>query len=194
MKNNPAYLYHGTGIYCLARVVETNTLSNVAHPESADEHPMLRLTDNFHDAASLIASNLPTGEGGILVLDRKSLSETYDLVETQNELQGGDSARDQSGVLALAKEISPLSEHLISIVCDPQIIKLAMFRHHMEDAYSNSGWPPAWGTPLKSPGRQKMVEAFDIMTVSPFLNAESFTPEGYPSLRNWTTGSASEWP
>jgi hypothetical protein len=187
------YLYHGTGIYALASIVETDALYEGVHWGKPNEPRGPRLTEDYDIAKGFIEYAVHWGEGGILVFDRELLENDYDLVEYQDKrYDGGDFGRNEWEVACVTPKIENLSRYLVSVVCEPEVIRMAMKRSFQEQAFSECGWIHAWGPPSRSFGRRNMVRAFDDLAGSPFLNSAAFEPETRPIIGNWLKAPALE--
>lgn len=195
MQSDPKYLYHGTGIYCLAAIIHSDSLEEGVHWGKPGEPHGPRLTADYDIAKSFITYNIHWGEGGIIVLDHQALAADYSLVEYRDKgYDGNDFGRAEREVAVIAPAIKPLSKYMVSVICAPEVIKMAIGRQNMEDAFTECGWVNAWGSPHRSPGRQKMMRAFDALTASPFLNANTLGLDVYPTIGNWIDSVATEQP
>lgn len=186
MQSKSQFLFHGTGIYCLASIIESNTLEEGTHWGKPNEPHGPRLTEDFDVAKSFIAYNMHWGEGGVLVLDREKLARDFDLVAYEDKrYDGGDFGHNEREIAVVTPIIKSLSKYLVSIVCNPEVIQLAALRENMETAHEECGWVHAWGSPYEVSGRRKMHRSFDALKASPFLNSDAFHPEALPVSGNW---------
>lgn len=135
------FLYHGTGIYALANIIDENRLNAGTHWGKPGEPNGPRLSASALVAASFIQYNMHWGEGGVLVLDRRLLMKDYQVIRYQDKTYGGeDWGLDEEEHVPLTSCISNLSRYLISIVCDPAAIEMAQEPHNLIDAKNECGW------------------------------------------------------
>jgi hypothetical protein len=185
--SNSRFLYHGTGIYSLASIIETDAMYEGVHWSKPSEPHGPRFSEDYEVAKSYINFHMPWGEGGVIVLDRDAVARDYELVDYQDKrYDGADFGQNEWEVAAITPKISNLSDYLVSVVCDPRVIHMALKRHNMEYSHDeSSGWVHGWGSPYKAPGRRNMLRAFDELTASQFLNSDAFEPESSPVTGNW---------
>lgn len=181
-------LFHGTGIYPLASIVQTDSLLEGTHWGRAGEPhgPRLSRTPSF--AATFITNSMHWGEGGILVLDGDRLRAGYRIESYLDVDVGGEPWPDgESEEVVVTPCISALHRYIVSIVCDPAIIRAAMSEDLMQCAIDECGW--SFNDETFGPARS----ALESLLTHPLLNA--WVPEaGLPRQGNWELDSASGLP
>lgn len=139
------YLFHGTGMYCLASIIAEDRLDEGAHWGKPGEPHGPRLSESFAAAADFITYNTYYGEGGVLVLDRQKLEENYGL-QAYVDTVSGESRDDEKEVVALTPAITNLEKYLVAVVFDPAYIKEMCADEFFETAWSEGGWPAQYST------------------------------------------------
>jgi hypothetical protein len=139
------YLFHGTGMYCLASIIADNRLDEGAHWGKPGEPHGLRLSESFAAAAEFITYNAYYGEGGVLVLDRQKLAEDYEL-QAYVDTVGGESRDDEKEVVVLTPAITNLEKYLVAVVFDPAYIEKMCADDFFATAWSEGGWPASYST------------------------------------------------
>lgn len=134
------YLFHGTGMYCLASILSDNRLNEGAHWGKPGEPHGPRLSESFAAAADFILYNAHYGEGGVLVLDRKRLEEDYPL-QNYIDTVAGESREVEMEVVAVTPFIANLEKYLVAIVFDPAFIDEMCTEELVETAWEEGGWP-----------------------------------------------------
>ena len=134
------YLFHGTGMYCLASIIADNCLNEGAHWGKPGEPHGPRFSESFAAAADFILYNAHYGEGGVLVLDRKRLDADFPL-QTYVDTVAGESREDEMEVVAVTPSIANLEKYLVAVVVDPAFIEEMCADEFVETALSEGGWP-----------------------------------------------------
>lgn len=179
--DQPGLLFHGTSIYCLAAIAQTNRLDEGAHWGKRNEPHGPRLTRDWGQAEGFIVyANPELCQGGIVVLDRAALEANYRLqayVDTYYEGpgQGKDLGANEAEEVVLTPSIDPLHTCLRSWVCDPAVLEAARDPETMAFAQDTGGWPFDDG----EAGHAQALEALDVLASSPYLNAW-MPATGYP--------------
>lgn len=172
-----AYLYHGTGVYALAAIAQSNALHEGVHWGKPGEPNGPRTSRCFTAASTFITYNMHWGEGGVIVLDRAALARDY-AIEAYVDTVSGDTMEKEQEEVILAKVVANLERYLVSIVCDPEVIKTAKLSDCLEGARSECGWA------FDHEDDDLARAALDQLLVHPKLNA--WVPsEGYPFHGNW---------
>ena len=174
-------LFHGTGIYALAAIAESNTLSEGIHWQKPGEPRGPRTSQCFDIASGFITYNVHWGEGGVLVLDREALARDYDLVEYRDSCYTGELMSDEREIAIITSAVKNLDKYIVSIVCDPAIVPLALDEENVQAAIQECGWA------FESEGEEGINEAkaaFAALLCHPKFNA--WIPEsGFPHHGNW---------
>lgn len=174
-------LFHGTGIYALAAIVGDNTLEEGTYWGKPGEPHGPRTTESFDVAASFISYNMDGGEGGVIVLNREALARDFQLVNYRDHCYDGEPMSDEKEVAIIAPSVADLDKYIVSIVCDPAVIRLAHNRTNMDEAMQDCGWAFA---NEGDAGEDEAKVALQSLLNHPKLNA--WVPEsGYPLQSNW---------
>lgn len=176
-KQAPAYLYHGTGAYALAAIAQSNVLWEGVHWGKPGEPHGPRTSRSFKAASEFITYNMHWGEGGVIVLDRAKLARDFTITAYVDTVSGDLKAEEQEEVI-LTKTVPDLHRYLVSIVCDPEVIKTAKLTDCLEAAKSECGWA------FEHEDDALACAALDALLAHPKLNAWLPT-EGYPFHGNW---------
>lgn len=172
-----ANLYHGTGIYALAAIIQSNMLHEGVHWGKDGEPHGPRTSRSFDAAATFIAYNMHWGEGGVIVLDRMKLAQDYAIKAYVDTVSGDIKDNEQEEVI-VTDAIANLDRYLVSIVCDPEIIEAAKIADYLEGARQECGW----AFDHEDDTRARL--ALDDLLSHPKLNA--WVPDcGYPIQGNW---------
>lgn len=174
-----SYLFHGTGVYALAAIAESNELREGVHWHKPGEPHGPRLTRRFDIAATFCEYNMHWGEGGVLVLDRAVLERAYRVEPYSDTYYGGDAMeRDEEEMAVITPSITDLSRYLVSIVCDPQIIKFATDPETLAIARDECGWA------FDHDDDGLAIRTLERLGRHPLLNR--WVPaSGFPCLGNW---------
>ncbi|MGF6440435.1 hypothetical protein [Paraburkholderia youngii] len=176
----PRYpLFHGTGVYALAAIIQTDSLLEGANWARMGESHGPRLARTASFAAQFITYSMHWGEGGVLVLDGERLRSDYKIESYLDVDVGGDPWPDgEMEEVVLTPCISTLQRYIVSIVCDPMIIRAAMSEQFMQCAIDGCGW--SFTDESFGPAR----EALQNLLAHPLLNVRA--PEGGPPRQgNW---------
>ena len=177
METEGTHLYHGAGAYALAAIVQSNTLLEGVYWGKPGEPHGPRTSRSFTAASAFITYNVHWGEGGVIVLDRIALARDYAIQSYVDTVSGDYMEKEQEEVI-LAKAVTNLDRYLVSIVCDPEVIKTAKLTDCLEAARSECGWA------FEHEEDDLARAALDQLLVHPKLNA--WVPaEGYPFHGNW---------
>jgi hypothetical protein len=168
------YLFHGTGMYCLAAIIAANRLDEGAHWGKPGEPHGPRLSESFSAAAEFITYNAYYGEGGVLVLDRKKLEEDYPL-QTYVDRVVGESMDAEKEVVAVTPAIMNLENYLVAVVFDPAYIEEMCAADFIDTAWSEGGWPYS----ADDDGAERMRAALHALKDHRLVNA---------------VGSDADWP
>lgn len=162
------YLFHGTGMYCLASILDENRLCEGAHWGKPGEPHGPRLTESFAIASGFVTYNAYFAEGGVLVIDRQKLALDYPLLEYQDTFDGkpGD---DEQEVVAITPVIEDISKYLVALVFDPDYLDELETMDFMETAWSEGGWPDR--IPSDEDGAAIMKRWLDALRSHPLINA-----------------------
>lgn len=176
-------LYHGTGVYALAAILEDDALVEGVHWGKPGEPHGPRLTEHYPVAVNFILNGMHWGEGGVLVLDRERLMADWTVVQYEDQAADGKPWNTDEGEhVVVAPRVGPLSKYIKSIVIDPEVIKVALDAETMEDAIQECGW--AFGADDDA-ARAGAARALLALKAHPKLNA--WLPEGaeVPWHGNW---------
>lgn len=179
--NSEKFLYHGTGIYALAAIAEDNALVEGTYWGKPGEPHGPRTSESFDIAVTFIEYNMYGGEGGVIVLDREALAQDYPLVNYRDQCYNGESMSDEKEVAIITPSVVDLDKYIVSIVCDPAVIRVAHNRQHMDEAMQDCGW--AFATEGDE-GEVEALAALKALLNHPKLNA--WVPDsGYPLQSMW---------
>jgi len=185
VQSSREFLFHGTGIYSLANIVDVDRIDEGVYWGKPGEPRGPRFCRSAEVASSFVLNNIHWGEGGILVLDRKLLESDFQIVRyTDRTCEGHDWPVDELEEVPLAASIPRLHRYLVSIVCAPEIIEHAQCPMLMADARNECGWG------FEHEDDQLAVDALKRLASSPWLNR--WVPAcGAPRMGNWTQPQAS---
>jgi len=181
MNSLPQTLFHGTGIYCLARIIATNTMREGAHWGKPGEPHGPRFTERFGTASEFILYSMYWAEGGVIAVDTSTLAQRHRIVRYADSYYSGEQMADEHEYVAETPLIDPLAPHLVSIICDPAIIEAASLPENMQIAMDEGGWPFS----CDQAGVNECLTALGAVANHPLLNA--WLPEGEapPFHGNW---------
>lgn len=184
MQASRELLFHGTGIYSLANIVDVDRIDEGVHWRKPGEPRGPRFSRSAEVASSFVLNNIHWGEGGILVLDRQLLEADFKIVRyTDKTCEGHLWPVDELEEVPLTASIPGLHRYLVSIVCDPEIIELAQSSELMADARNECGWG------FEHEDDRLAVEALKRLASSPWLNR--WIPScGAPRMGNWPYAQA----
>lgn len=174
-----SWLYHGTGIYCLAHIALSNTLREGGHWGKPDEPHGPRLSEQPELAARFILYSSYWGEGGLVVFDRSVLARHYSLQSYRDRFYEGEAMPDEAEVAILSPEVN-LDHGLISLTCDPRIIEEARKPKWMACAEEEGGW----SFPHGPEGQALALKALDVLARHPKLNVW-VPPTGHLRMGNF---------
>ena len=179
--NSDDQLFHGTGIYALAAIARDNALQEGIHWGKPGEPHGPRTSESFDIAAKFIEYNMYGGEGGVIVLDRVALARDFQLLSYRDHCYDGEPMSDEKEVAILAPSVLQLDKYIVSIVCDPAVIRVAHNRQHMDEAMQDCGWAFA---SQDDEGEEEARVALKALLNHPKLNA--WVPNtGYPLQSMW---------
>ena len=160
-------LYHGTGIYCLASILATQTLEEGVHWGKPNEPHGPRCSERFELAAAFIRYNFYVGEGGVLVFDWAALDRDYALCHYQDQYVTGEAMPNEGEVAILTPGLPRVDDYLVSIICAPAIIQAAAQAERMTEAMNEGGWPYE----MSEAGTQAARQDLKRLAGHPKLNA-----------------------
>lgn len=139
----PKYLYHGTSIFHLVYILESNELFEGVHWGRPDEPHGPRLTKKPEIAQRFFSHATPDlgdeSPGAILVLSTNKLSQDYELVEYVDvDVSGKQWDEDEEEVVPITETLKPLNKYLVSVVVKKQHAEIAMRDDILEFAIE---WP-----------------------------------------------------
>lgn len=161
------YLFHGTGIYCLASIIRENRLDEGVHWGKPGEPHGPRLTESYETAVGFITYNAYYAEGGVLVLDRALLEKDYRLQAYEDKAYDGGEWGNESEVVAITPAIENLDRYLVAIMFDPAFVAPATEEEFLSIAWSEGGWP----YPCDDEGADRMREDLKSLASHALLNA-----------------------
>lgn len=175
-------IFHGTGVYALAAIIDSNELLEGIHWGKPGEPHGPRLSRDLQVASSFIIYNMHWGEGGVLVLDRDLLTRDYQIeTYTDRGYDGTSWGQDEREEVILSQAVKNLDRYLVSILCDPAVIAHALHDATMEDAMSECGWAlDVTGDSGKALARSQL----ERLAAHPKLNA-GVSREELPRHGNW---------
>lgn len=162
------YLFHGTGMYCLASIIADNRLEEGAHWGKPGEPHGPRLSESFASATDFITYNAYYGEGGVLVLNRQKLSEDYDL-EAYVDTVSGENRDEEKEIVAVTPSITNLEKYLVAVVFDPAYIDEMCTDEFFFLAWSEGGWPVQYSS--DEAGAAEMTAALHALREHRLVNA-----------------------
>lgn len=174
----PEHLFHGTGIYALAAIIQSNSLWEGIHWGKPGEPRGPRLTRSYEVAKEFIRYNVHWGEGGVLVFNRAALSADFKIKSYIDTFYaGGLLGEKEEEEAIIAKVVTDLDRYLVCVHCDPEVIELAGRAENMEAAQNEGGWAFDGEDP------QLALDALQALAGCPKLNL--WTPAtGFPRLGN----------
>lgn len=174
-----SFLYHGTGIYALAAIIESNCLNEGVHWGKPGEPHGPRLSRDYGVAKSFITYNLHWGEGGVLVFDRERLAKDYRIVSYTDTQYGGEAwESDEAEEVVLTPSLVDLSRYLVSIICAPHFAEIACRPENLLGAKDECGWA------FEHADDALAIGALRSLARHSKLNC--WLPEdGLPSMGNW---------
>lgn len=176
-----AFLFHGTGIYCLASIAQQGVLREGGYWGKPGEPHGPRFSTDFDAAARFIGYSSYWGEGGVVVVDRRVLSSRVSLVNyTDTFYEGGVIDASEREVAAITPTLQ-LTGALVALVCDPRILDEARNPEWMLLAQEEGGWPFGGGSKAGS----RALAALDTLAKHPALNAW-IPARGAPLQGNWS--------
>ncbi len=179
--NHPdQFLFHGTGVYALAAIIQSDCLKEGVHWGKPNEPHGPRLTRSYEVAVGFIANNIHWGEGGVLVFDRAALARDYQVVAyTDAQYTGDPWDKDEQEQVVITPAITDLSRYLISVVCDPEVIHLATEPANLAAAKDECGWAFDHENDLLA------IRALNAFALHPKLNAWLPSNQAFPHHNNW---------
>lgn len=139
------YLFHGTGMYCLAAIIAGNQINEGAHWGKPGEPHGPRFSESFSVAADFITYNAYYAEGGVLVLDRQKLAEDYEL-RAYVDTVSGESKHDEKEIAVITPVIQNLEKYLVAVIFNPDFIEEMCADDFFDTAWSEGGWPSNYPT------------------------------------------------
>lgn len=165
-------LFHGTGVYGLAAIAQSNTLEEGVYWNKPGEPHGPRTSESFEAAATFIEYNMYWGEGGVIVLDRDLLEQDYPTVKYIDTVCDDVLVAEQE-VAILTPKVVNLDRYLVSIVCDPAVIHTAKDEDNLQSALDECGWQ------FDHKDFELARQSLDALLKHPKLNA--WVPEsGFP--------------
>lgn len=185
-----ARLYHGTGIYALAAIVESNELLEGTHWGRVGEPHGPRLSLRPEQAGRFILNSMHWGKGGLIVLDGEKLARDFPLVEYIDvDCRGERWPEEDVEIVAVTPKIVPLDRYLISVVCSPHVIQEATNPEQMQFAMDECGW----AFDHDAEGLALAGRALLWLLDHPLLNVQ--VPDiGLPVTRNWNVHTCARYP
>lgn len=162
------YLFHGTGVYCLAGIIASNTLFEGTHWGKPNEPYGPRMSECHKAAGSFVTYNAYYAEGGVIVLNKKLLAQDFKLIPYRDQGYDGSAFADEKEIVAETPAIKNLSKYLVGILFDPAFIKEAKSRELIEMSWSEGGWANDY--PQSAWGIKKMRRDLDRLGEHPLLN------------------------
>lgn len=165
-------LFHGTGVYGLAAIAQSNALEEGVYWNKPGEPHGPRTSESFEAAATFIEYNMYWGEGGVLVLDRDLLEQDYQTIKYVDTVCDDVLVAEQE-VAILTPKVMNLDRYLVSIVCDPAVIETAKDEDNLQSALDECGWQ------FDHKDFELARQSLDALLKHPKLNA--WVPEsGFP--------------
>jgi hypothetical protein len=174
------YLFHGTGMYCLAAIITGNRLDEGAYWGKPNEPHGPRFTESLPVAADFVIYNAYYGEGGVLVLDRQLLAQDYEL-RPYVDTVSGESRHDEQEIAVITSAITNLEKYLVAIIVEPAFIEGMCTDDFFETAWSEGGWPSRCSS--DATGAAEMRAMLRSLEGHRLLNAIG-TPEDIPRHGN----------
>jgi hypothetical protein len=117
MENVPEYLYHGTSVFQLVYILDSNELREGIHWDKPNEPHGPRLTKSSEVAKTFFSYATPDlgdeSPGALLILSGPKLASKYELAEyTDTQYAGGTWESDEEEVVVLTPVVKPLSAFL----------------------------------------------------------------------------------
>lgn len=160
-------LFHGTGLYCLAAILDEDRLYEGAYWRKPGEPHGPRFTTDVAVAGEFAIYNTYYAEGGILVLDRGKLAVDFELVDHVDTVSGA--LHDfEKEVAAITPVIENLSQYLIAVLVEPRFIDEMCSDELVETAWSEGGWPSSYSRDKK--GAEAMRAALQKLKENPLVN------------------------
>lgn len=159
------HLYHGTGVYALASILEEDRLLEGIYWGKKGEPHGPRFSRNFKTAQAFIEYNLYWLGGGVLVFDRERLAQSFQLVSYRDSSYSGELMPEEDEVAAITPSIAPISDFLVSLVFDPSIIEQACDPESLKTAKEECGWA------FDHEDDARATQAIQALAEHPLLNA-----------------------
>ncbi len=134
------HLFHGTGLYCLAAIVESNKLFEGGYWGKPGEPHGPRFSEDVKIAGEFAIYNAYYAEGGVLVLDREKLAQDFELVAYIDEVSGTKHKWERE-IAAITPVIEDVNVYLRGILVEPAFIEAMKSDEFIEIAWSEGGWP-----------------------------------------------------
>ena len=143
MENVPEHLYHGTSVFHLVYILNSNELIEGVHWDKPNEPHGPRLTKTPEIAKTFFSYATPDlgdeSPGALLILSGPKLASKYELVEyTDTQYAGGTWEKDEEEVVVLTPVVKPLDAFLERVVVERVHAEYALQDEILEFAIS---WP-----------------------------------------------------